>query len=97
MILVAGATGLVGSAVCQNLARRGERVRALVRATSAKEKLEALRLGGAELCVGDLKDPASLASACRGVEAVISTASSTPLYSPARLAIRLNRWTQPAN
>ena len=77
MILVAGATGLVGSAVCQELARRGEKVKALVRATSAKEKLEALRSGGAELCLGDLKDPASLAGACRGVDAVISTASST--------------------
>jgi uncharacterized protein YbjT (DUF2867 family) len=77
MILVAGATGLAGSAVCQELARRGEKVRALVRATSAKEKLESLRRGGAELCVGDLKDPGSLSSACRGVDAVVSTASST--------------------
>jgi len=77
MILVGGATGLVGSAVCQELARRGEKVRALVRASSAQEKLEALRSGGAELCVGDLKDPGSLSSACRGVEAVVSTASST--------------------
>ena len=77
MILVAGATGLVGGEVCRDLARRGEPVRALVRATSAKEKLEALRSGGAELCVGDLKDPLSLSSACRGVDAIVSTASST--------------------
>src|ERR1019366_9453614 len=77
MILVAGATGLVGSAVCQELAGRGEKVRALVRATSVKEKLEALRSVGAELRLGDLKDRASLNAACRGVEAVISTASST--------------------
>jgi len=77
MILVAGATGLVGSAVCQKLAGRGEKVRALVRATSAKERLEALRSCGAELCIGDLKDPGSLSSACRGVDAVVSTASST--------------------
>ena len=77
MILVAGATGLVGSAVCQKLAGRGEKVRALVRATSAKERLDALRSCGAELCIGDLKDPGSLSSACRGVDAVISTASST--------------------
>ena len=77
MILVAGATGLVGSTVCQKLAGRGEKVRALVRATSAKEKLEALRSCGAELCIGDLKDPGSLSSACRGVDAVVSTASPT--------------------
>ena len=30
-----------------------------------------------EFCVGDLKDPESIAAACRGVNAVISTASST--------------------
>src|SRR5689334_8536926 len=56
MILVAGATGLVGSEVCQRLIRRGERVRALVRATSSREKVEALRSSGVELFVGDLKD-----------------------------------------
>jgi len=77
MILVAGATGLVGSEVCHRLMRRGEPVRALVRATSSKEKVEALRSSGVELCVGDLKDPQSVAAACRGVDAVISTASST--------------------
>jgi uncharacterized protein YbjT (DUF2867 family) len=77
MILVAGATGLVGSAVCQGLAKRGEKVRALVRETSAKEKLETLRSCDAELCFGDLKDPGSLRSACRDVDAVVSTASST--------------------
>ena len=82
MILVAGATGLVGSAVCQKLAKRGEKVRALVRSTSAKEKLDALRSCGAELCVGDLKDPGSLGAACRGVDAVISTASSTLSRQP---------------
>ena len=77
MILVAGATGLVGSEVCQRLTRRGEPVRALVRATSSKEKVEALRSSGVELCVGDLKDAPSIVAACRGVTAVISTASST--------------------
>jgi len=53
MILVAGATGLVGSEVCRRLMSRGERVRALVRAlvraTSSKEKVEALRSSGVEL------------------------------------------------
>src|SRR4051812_30141400 len=77
MILVAGATGLVGSEICQRLIGRGESVRALVRETSSREKVEALRRSGAELCVGDLKDPESIAAACRGVNAVISTASST--------------------
>ena len=77
MVLVVGATGLVGSEVCLLLAKRGTAVRALVRETSATEKLEELRAHGVELCVGDLKDRASLAEACKGVDAIISTASST--------------------
>jgi len=77
MILVVGATGMVGSEICQRLSGRGEKVRALVRTTSSTEKVALLRGRGVEVCVGDLKDPDSLAGACRGVDAVISTASST--------------------
>jgi uncharacterized protein YbjT (DUF2867 family) len=77
MVLVVGATGLVGSEVCQKLAKGGEKVRALVRTTSSKEKVEALRACDAEICVGDLKEPSSISAACQGVDAVISTASST--------------------
>jgi uncharacterized protein YbjT (DUF2867 family) len=76
-MLVAGATGLVGMEVCGLLSEKGEKVRALVRETSAPEKMEKLRSGGAELAIGDLKDPASLDRACAGVDAIISTASST--------------------
>jgi uncharacterized protein YbjT (DUF2867 family) len=82
MILVVGATGLVGGEVCQRLRRRDEVVRALVRPTSSPEKVEALRAAGVELCVGDLKDSQSISTACRGVDAVISTASSTLTRQP---------------
>lgn len=82
MILVVGATALVGSAVCEELRRHGERVKALVRATSSKEKIHALRTAGVEFCVGDLKDRQSIDEACRGVDAVISTASSTLSRQP---------------
>jgi uncharacterized protein YbjT (DUF2867 family) len=82
MVLVVGATGLVGGAICQKLAARGEKVRALVRATSSKERIEALRSSGVELCTGDLKDAESIAVACRGIDAVISTASSTLSRQP---------------
>ena len=77
MLLVVGATGLVGSEVCHKLAKRGKQVRALVRVTSDKNKVEALRSAGIELCFGDLKEPGSLAVACRGITAIVSTASST--------------------
>jgi uncharacterized protein YbjT (DUF2867 family) len=82
MVLVVGATGLVGSAVCQKLVQRGERVRALVRSTSSAETVGALRSAGVELCTGDLKDIGSIAAACRGIDAVISTASSTLSRQP---------------
>ena len=82
MILVVGATGLLGTEICRRLTKRGERVRALVRTTSSPEKVAALRECGADLCVGDLKDPNSLTAACSGVNAVISTASSTLSRQP---------------
>ena len=77
MILVAGASGLLGADICLRLSSRGKGVRALVRQTANPARLEPLRASGVELAWGDLKDPASLRDACRGVEAVISTASST--------------------
>jgi uncharacterized protein YbjT (DUF2867 family) len=75
MILVVGATGNLGNIVAQQLAGKG--VRALVRRTSASDKVEALRRAGAETVVGDLKDRASLEAACKGIKTLISTASAT--------------------
>ena len=40
MILVVGATGLLGSEICLKLAERGEKVRGLIRLTSSSEKVE---------------------------------------------------------
>ena len=77
MILVVGATGMLGAEICRLLAEQGKPVRALVRKTSSPEKTAALETRGAELVLGDLKDRASLVAACRGAKSVISTASST--------------------
>ena len=77
MVLVVGATGLVGNEICRRLAMRGESVRALVRATSPKNRVETLRSCNVEILVGDLKDYESISLSCQGVDAVISTASST--------------------
>ncbi len=82
MVLVVGATGMVGSEICKRLAARNEKVRGLVRATSSTEKVNSLRGYGVEVCIGDLKDPDSLAVACRNADAVISTASSTLSRQP---------------
>src|SRR5689334_19826574 len=82
MVLVVGATGLVGSAVCKKLVQRGESVRALVRPTSSQDKVNDLKNAGVELVTGDLKDATSLQAACKGVDSIISTASSTLSRQP---------------
>jgi uncharacterized protein YbjT (DUF2867 family) len=82
MILVAGATGNLGTEICRLLRERDVDVRALVRRTSGAEKVERLRSLGVELVMGDLKDPRSLDAACQNVDTVISTASSTISRQP---------------
>jgi uncharacterized protein YbjT (DUF2867 family) len=72
MILVLGATGQLGTAVTRVLLEEGRPVRAMVRPSSEYRHLEA---AGARLVYGDLRDGASLAAACRGVEVVIATAT----------------------
>ncbi|GAA2725570.1 SDR family oxidoreductase [Cellulomonas aerilata] len=73
MILVVGATGLLGGLIAHRLLEQGHRVRALVRGGPGAAEL---RSAGAELVTGDLKDPASLRAACAGVESVVTTANS---------------------
>ena len=74
MILVVGATGQLGSLIVQKLLAASHPVRVLVRQQSAQEGLASQ---GADSVWGDLKDPASLRDACRGVEAVVTTANAT--------------------
>ena len=82
MILVAGSTGVLGSEIVRRLSDRGEKVRALVRATSAPEKIERLKRLGAEIVVGDVKEPRTLTAACEGVDAVISTITTILTSQP---------------
>lgn len=74
MILVVGATGLLGSRICRSLVNRGQKVRALVR--DGSNGADALRTLGIETVTGDLKDKSSLDRACRGVDAVVTTANA---------------------
>ena len=75
-LLVVGATGHLGSAICQLLTKEGTRVKGLVRAASAPEKVEALKTMGVETVEGDMKDSSSLDKAMQGVTHVISTATA---------------------
>jgi uncharacterized protein YbjT (DUF2867 family) len=82
MILVVGSTGILGSEICRRLTASGKSVRGLVRSSSAPEKVAQLKDMGVETVLGDLRDPASLAAACQGVDAVISTATTTISMQP---------------
>lgn len=82
-VLVVGATGMLGSAICQRLVDAGKSVRALVRASSNPAKVEKLKSIGIETMEGDVRDRASLDRACQGMDAVMSTVSSMPFsYLP---------------
>ncbi len=82
MLLVAGSTGFLGREICRRLAADGRAVRGLVRATSDPEVVSLLREWQVEPVQGDLADRAALDAACRGAEAVISTASATRSRQP---------------
>lgn len=70
--VLTGATGLLGSHIAEQLAARGERVRALVRPGSDTAFLRGL---GAELAPGDLADAPSVRRAVAGVDVVYHCAA----------------------
>ncbi len=72
-VLVTGANGLVGAALCRTLAARGDRVRGMVRVTSDLASLVGV---DTELVLGDLGDSASLKRATRDVEVVYHAAAA---------------------
>lgn len=85
MILVVGATGLLGGMITEQLLENEKDVRILVREDSTAAEMAHVGLGtpadtlidaGAQPVLGDLKDRPSLDEACRGVTAVITTANS---------------------
>lgn len=82
-ILVVGATGMLGSEVCQQLTAAKKSVRGLVRASSDPTKVSKLQSLGVEIFQGDVRDRISLDKACQGVTAVICTVSAMPFsYQP---------------
>jgi len=75
LVLVTGATGFIGSKLCQELLAEGYRVRALHRKTSSLSALKGLPL---ELVVGDILEPESLTPAFKGVKPMIHFLLVTP-------------------
>ncbi len=77
--LVTGATGFVGSAVARKLIAAGHDVRALARPASDRRNLQGLAM---ETVAGDLRDPASLAAALKGCDALFHVAADYRLWVP---------------
>src|SRR5260370_37901704 len=71
MILIVGASGRLGGAVAKRLLAQGKVVRLMTRARS---NVIHLKQQGAEVVSGDRRNPASLLSACQGVEQVLAAA-----------------------
>lgn len=66
MILITGAAGKTGKSIVNNLSQHEIKIRSLVRSQKQAEDLA----GKTEFIIGDLRDPAALARAMQGVEAV---------------------------
>jgi uncharacterized protein YbjT (DUF2867 family) len=77
MILITGASGTVGKAVLAEVARSGEKHRAMYRSKEDTANAPA----GTETVIADFSDKASLALALRGVESVYLVCSPIPALS----------------
>jgi dihydroflavonol-4-reductase len=78
-IFVTGATGFVGHHVARALVAQGAELRLLVRKSSNLANLEGI---AGDTVVGDLAEPASLASAFDGCDAVMHVAADYRLWIP---------------
>lgn len=79
LMLVTGATGLVGSHVVEEARRRGWNVRVLVRRSSDTRLLDSW---GVEKAYGDLGDTASLPAAVTGVTHIVHCAAKVGDWGP---------------
>ena len=86
-VLVTGRTGFIGTRLVEELLRRGDRVRCLVRSPERGKSLADL---GAELVTGDLDQTTALAQAAADVEIVYHLAGLTKTLHPEDM-IRVNR------
>ena len=76
--LVTGAAGFLGSHVARQLVARGDDVRVLLRTSSTNRAIADLSL---EYVTGDLRDPASLDRAMKGVKRVFHVAADYRLWA----------------
>ena len=79
IVTVVGASGTLGSHIVEAILEKGARVRAMVRATSDRTKLEAL--GVTDFVVADLNDPASLQRAMTAEPRAVAVIASAAGFS----------------
>jgi len=79
VVLVAGATGRLGTEVVRQLKAQGRRVRALAR---SRVRLEPLRGIADELCAADAMDPRAVQAAFEGVDRVFSCVGASVIPCP---------------
>ena len=99
-ILVTGATGFIGSHLTERLAKEGNSVRALVRASEVgsnerKETIEILKKLNIEICLGDLLDKESLEKAVKNIDVVFHLAAiARPMAIPREAYFKINEEEQ---
>jgi nucleoside-diphosphate-sugar epimerase len=72
IIVLAGATGNLGGRIAKALLDRGAEVRAVVRRTTAPDKLAPLQALGVTVAAADWRNAAELTAACAGASCVVS-------------------------
>jgi dihydroflavonol-4-reductase len=75
--LITGSTGFIGSQLCRELLAAGYQVRAFHRPTSSLTLLQGLDVDHA---LGDITQPATLATAMKGIDVVFHTASKVDYW-----------------
>jgi dihydroflavonol-4-reductase len=89
-VFLTGATGYIGGALARRLTAAGDRVHALVRATSGASAVAALRAAGVEIHVGDVTDRASMRAGMAGADWVVHAAADLDFYAAEERVRRIN-------
>ena len=87
-VLVTGATGFAGSHLARALASRGDQVRAFQREGARQLDPGGPGVPGADIAIGDLRDPESLRRAVQGIDVVYHIAA---IYRQAGLSPEVYR------
>ena len=84
--LVTGASGFLGSHVAEQLSKRGQKVRALVRKSSNTKFLQSL--ANVELAYGSVEDKASVLAASEGITGIVHAAGLVKARGPAEFRVQ---------